>query len=305
VLIPRWVVDIQASTVLCHEVSESGTVFFCTQECVGPYQRHVLRTGVELREAARATSAAPSYFQEMTIQGRSFVDGGFGETNNPSWESHVHYRQNHSGAVRQQAVIINIGTGSVPPQADLKRLQKRPWWSKVVPKSLEKALGLVADLVKMATESEKPAERLRYLAGEYPEDYFFKRFSANTGIHDISLDDWRAVSGKGKGGTSMIEERTQEYLGNPEVLKELKEAAEKLAEVYTRRHKRVETLSPLAPVGDAVPSLIIGSATSQTPSLTPPRTPELGHVAHLPALTVENKEVLRGQGQQFGGQVSP
>lgn len=321
--------------MLCHEVQQPHSIFFCTEECQGPYQQHRLQYDLEVRHAARATSAAPSFFKEMRIQERIFVDGGFGETNNPSWESRVHYHRNHDVVSARQLVMINIGTGTLPHDVDVVRLQKRPWWTNLIPKGLLKALGLVSDLVTMATDSEKPAERLQYMSEDHPEQLFFKRFSANTGIHNIKLDDWKAVTGID--GVGIIEERTQAYLENKMVQDELQQAAKKLAEVYAKRQEFNEMpsrassekeesidLSISVVIGedapayanlpgrteaqyseegavDAIPGLVTTSETTQSLGPSPPRTPELGSIPPPSQLELatNNKEILQSQGQQF------
>jgi hypothetical protein len=289
----------------------------------------MLKSDVELRHAARATTAAPSYFQEIVIQDRSFVDGGFGETNNPSWESRSHYRKNHEGAMQPQLVMINIGTGTLPKDVNKHKLQKRPWWTWILPKALITASGLLADLAKMATDSEKPAERLKDFAEEYPEDLSFKRFSADTGIHAIKLDDWRAAS-----DNNGIDQLTQAYLIDTAVVDELKQAARELTEVYVRRHSHwddpprtivdvrgsVDPIHPdieenhqvvSAPIPhrqflgleafvEAVPSLVTGTEPTQSSGSSPPRTPEPEPPATLPISTANAKEILQGQGEQFG-----
>ncbi|KAJ9611425.1 hypothetical protein H2200_004609 [Cladophialophora chaetospira] len=322
-------------TVLCHEVQQPHSIFFCTEECQGPYQQYMLQYDLEMRHAARATSAAPSYFQEMTIEERYFVDGGYGQTNNPSWESKVHYHRNHDVTRGRQLVMINVGTGSIPTYANVDRLQTRPWWTRFVPAGLLKALGLVADLVQMATDSEQPAERLRYISEETPTQLFFKRFSADTGIHKIQLDDWKAV--EDTDGVGVIEERTKAYLNDPLVLSDLKQAAQKLAEVYCRRREDVKAVTSeaalndqesinlsisvvvagkpgesstagqahFAPGAEAVPSLVTGTELTQSPDPSPPQTPEPDGKLPLPTTATESQEILQGQGQQFKDNVVP
>ncbi|KIW88909.1 uncharacterized protein Z519_10393 [Cladophialophora bantiana CBS 173.52] len=315
-------------TVLCHEMPQLHSVFFCTDECQGPYQQHMLKCDLKVRHAARATSAAPSYFEEVIIEERAFVDGGYGKTNNPSWESRIHYEMNHEVPTNRQLVMINIGTGTLPQNADVARLRKRPWWTMLLPKGLVKASGLFADLISMATESEGVASDLEYLSKDNPERLFFKRFSANTGIHDIKLDDWQAVAGAD--GSSVIEQRTEAYLSDPVVLGELKAAAEKLAEIYVKRQELKRqghagdipsaannvnnqegidlsvsvVVQPAA--ANAVPSLVTGSEPTQSPGPSPPRTPEVGWGPPLPPIdTAQNKEILQGQGGQFEQSILP
>ncbi|KAI1619666.1 acyl transferase/acyl hydrolase/lysophospholipase, partial [Exophiala viscosa] len=223
-------------TVLCHEKPNPHPIFFCTHECQGPYRQQMLDCDLELRQAARATSAAPSYFEPMVIRGRSFTDGGIGETNNPSWEGKLHYHRNHGLREEERMVMINVGTGTLPEEFYEAHDQGalRPWWTRLVPNGLVNALGLVADLIHIATESEGPAARLAVISDMLPDQFFFERFSADTGIHGIKLDNWRAVTDKD--GPSEIEVKTNTYLGKPEVRQRMVAAAKKLADVYVVRN---------------------------------------------------------------------
>ncbi|OAP58833.1 hypothetical protein AYL99_06130 [Fonsecaea erecta] len=317
--------NVMRGTVLCREMPQLQSVFFCTHECQGPYKQHLLKCDLKVRHAARATSAAPSYFEEMIIEERAFVDGGYGRTNNPSWDSRIHYETNHEVATDRQLVMINIGTGTLPQDADVPRLQKHPWWTRLLPRSLVKMSDLLADLVNMATESEDVAKRLEYLSEDNPERLFYKRFSANTGIHDIKLDDWQAVVGAN--GSSVIEKRTEAYLKDRAVLDKMKTAAVKLAEVYAQRQEHADLslvndvngredidLSVLVPVEPnaaqtlPVPSLVTGSETTQSPAPSPPRTPDVqaGWRSTVPPVdTAQGKEILQGEGDQFEETVLP
>ncbi|KAK4942543.1 hypothetical protein LTR10_017672 [Elasticomyces elasticus] len=223
-------------TVLCHEKPNPHPIFFCTHECQGPYRQQMLDCDLELRQAARATSAAPSYFEPMIIRGRSFTDGGIGETNNPSWEGKLHYHKNHGLREEERLVMINIGTGTLPEEFYEAHDQGnlRPWWTRLVPNGLVNALGLVADLIHIATESERRAADLAVISDMLPDQFFFERFSADTGIHGIKLDNWRAATDKD--GPSELELKTNIYLEKPEVRNRMVAAAEKLADVYVVRN---------------------------------------------------------------------
>src|SRR5579862_8619965 len=69
-------------------------------------------------EAARATSAAPTYFSKQKIGENAFIDGGLGY-NNPSWAAYDHYngrnRTSHASTSLDGARMINIGTGTPSP----------------------------------------------------------------------------------------------------------------------------------------------------------------------------------------------
>jgi hypothetical protein len=295
----------------------------------------MLDVDLELREAARATSAAPSYFEPMIIRGRSFVDGGFGETNNPSWEGKLHYHMNHDLSEEQRLVMINIGTGTLPPDSHEKELPKRPWWTRFLPNGLVQALGLLSDLAKMATESEHRAIELSYISSRIPDQFFFQRFSADTGIHDIKLDNYQAV--KETDGPSEIEVKTKAYLKKPEVLARMECVAKHLADVYVARHHstvvvvtstaledqvtvdlsislgiegvlpdhaaliktRARFLTPAA-AGERAPSLVSSSEPTRSPSPSPPPTPDPARRSLVqPVITVNAEDILQGEGGQF------
>lgn len=131
-------------------------------------------------------------------------------------------------------IIINLGTGTPGPDTS-NRATKRPIWTNLLPNALVEALGLVADLTKLATESESCAERLAYISESDPAQLFFCRLSADTGIDQVKLDDWRAVTG-GVSEPSLVEARTRLYLENPDVVDKLGVLAGRLADVYEMRH---------------------------------------------------------------------
>ncbi|KAJ9499489.1 hypothetical protein H2202_005072 [Exophiala xenobiotica] len=266
-------------TVLCHERPNPHPIFFCTHECQGPYREQMLSCDLELRQAARATSAAPSYFEPMIIRGRSFTDGGIGETNNPSWEGKLHYHKNHGLEEDEQLVMINIGTGTLPEDFFTKPLPTRPWWTRMVPNGVVNALGLVSDLVKIATDSEQRAIDLSYISSIIPEQFFFERFSADTGIHHIKLDNWRAV--KDTDGPSELEVKTNAYLKKPEVRERLVTAAKKLADVYITRNKAASSPSR-GRASEEIP--VIASAVGSREDLARvDLTIQLGYDGSLPA----------------------
>ncbi|KAK7961382.1 hypothetical protein LTR80_006337 [Exophiala xenobiotica] len=266
-------------TVLCHERPNPHPIFFCTHECQGPYREQMLSCDLELRQAARATSAAPSYFEPMIIRGRSFTDGGIGETNNPSWEGKLHYHKNHGLEEDEQLVMINIGTGTLPEDFFTKPLPTRPWWTRMVPNGVVNALGLVSDLVKIATDSEQRAIDLSYISSIIPEQFFFERFSADTGIHHIKLDNWRAV--KDTDGPNELEVKTNAYLKKPEVRERLVTAAKKLADVYITRNKAASSPSR-GRASEEIP--VIASAVGSREDLARvDLTIQLGYDGSLPA----------------------
>lgn len=290
---------------------------------------------LQLRHAARATSAAPSYFKPMTIQGRQFVDGGYGETNNPSWAAWWHYKQNHNLSSDQTLVMINIGTGTCSRTNAEPQMQQRPFWTKLIPNGIVAAQGLMADLAKMATDAEAPASRLWYIADTSPEQLLIERFSVDTGIDTIKLDDWQAATSTDR--PSIVETKTMAYLEKPDVRRRLERAAIALADVYVgcqapSESQGVETnaaqvqLSSFLEASSAAagstknmttvqsifnrpesslqtPSLLPPSEPTHSPASSPPRTPEPlqpSRNVHVPKISTQiTNSLLQGQGEQF------
>lgn len=206
-------------------------------------------------DAARATSAAPTYFKPVRLLGRLLVDGGYGETNNPSEAAYEHYFWEGLKPKSQYENIrmVNIGTGTHP---------KHPvdWQPEASLLDYIPLARIIGDLAKLATESEKVGKRMTMQAesargGVGPLK--FARFSANCGdIHEIDLGDWRALD--------HIEACTYEYLRNPEVLQQLEEFAEQLADTCrTRAQQDVPLMEP---------EIVISTVTKQQqgrPRITP------------------------------------
>jgi len=196
---------------------------------------------------------------------------------------------------------------------------------------------LMADLAQMATEAEAPAARLSYIADSSPEQFRIERFSVDTGIDTINLDDWQAATSTDR--PSIVEARTKEYLDKPDVRHRLQRAAIALADVYVGRqaaseNQGIETAtdntaqvqtSPFLDVSAAPTSKVnipimqgifnLPESSLQTPSLlppseptqslvsSPPRTPEPLHPGikiTVPKILTENTDgLLNGQGEQF------
>lgn len=128
-------------------------------------------------EASRATSAAPPYFDPVSI-GRAgmqatFVDGGLGH-NNPIEQ--VLEEARRVFPKRKVACIVSIGTGL----ARVIRFPNAPMTS---------PLKLINALKEMATESDTTAERVQARFRDTNDTYF--RFNVDRGLEDIELDEWK------------------------------------------------------------------------------------------------------------------
>jgi Patatin-like phospholipase len=204
-------------------------------------------------EAARATSAAPTYFPFQKISGRSFVDGGM-EFNNPSYTIYEHYseylrisRSRRTSVATEAGVqtapahgnldfsrlrIVNLGTGTEPSTPDYRR--GPGFFAYVVPPAVRRLAFLKRTLTKIATNSENEAKKMNTIAhvsrsGDNPIE--FKRFSANNGVCYIELDKYKELERGGK-----IETLTRTYLGTEETQEKLKQVANDMAKDYLDIH---------------------------------------------------------------------
>ena len=133
-------------------------------------------------EAARATSAAPTFFERINIGppgcATDYVDAGLG-CNNP-----VKYVVEEAERIFEGeeyvACLLSIGTGL----AQAVKLAR--------PKSLQNVLGMPTHLVEplkaIATDSGKTAEEIGKRYRKTPGIYY--RLDVDRGMESVSLDEW-------------------------------------------------------------------------------------------------------------------
>jgi predicted acylesterase/phospholipase RssA len=177
-------------------------------------------------EAARATSAAPTFFSKQQIGAHTFIDGGLGY-NNPSWAAYDHYNNRnktyHNNISWHRARMINLGTGTSShthpapprPQTFLSTL--------LTPHPLTL-------LRETATNSEAEAAKMRAFA--LNADFEYHRFSADTGVCWIKMDEYERLC--------EIEALTDEYLARSDVAEELEVCAVKIAREFVGRNEDVD-----------------------------------------------------------------
>lgn len=184
-------------------------------------------------DAARATSAAPTFFPLQRINGRSFVDGGI-EFNNPSHTIFDHYiKANLSLKTRPTSIasvttiptpshtefnfsrvrIVNLGTGTKPGRSQPSRSSGI---ANLIPRPIRMALFLKSALKNIAVDSERTAGRLRSLAATSPH-LSFVRFSADNGVCFVELDDYKQLA--------QIERLTVDYLNSDKIKEKIERTA--------------------------------------------------------------------------------
>ncbi|KAG8768965.1 hypothetical protein FRC12_005242 [Ceratobasidium sp. 428] len=134
-------------------------------------------------EAARATSAAPSFFKPALIKDNGiemrYIDGGLGY-NNPT-KLLITEAEEEFGANHQVACILSLGTG----QKNTIRLPTAGFIPKL------QLLGVVGLLQKIATECEVTHQELvarPQLSGVY------YRFNVDQGMQGVGMDEWNRMS---------------------------------------------------------------------------------------------------------------
>lgn len=134
-------------------------------------------------QAARATSAAPGFFERMVINQQEFVDGGMGY-NNPIdvlWsEAQGIFLEEGTGTHLEDEIdcLVSLGTG-------------HPDYKSVQDKNLLKLLDTMVTIATDATnKAEDFARRHTHLiqAGKY------FRFDVSYGVGNIELDEWKKMS---------------------------------------------------------------------------------------------------------------
>ena len=206
-----------------------GAVCICSRPCDTEISASVC-------DAARATSAAPTYFPRMQIEDRYFVDGGM-EYNNPTFAIFEHYTRNsrvqrarqssadvlHGNLNITSARFVNIGTGSKTSETPDRR---REAFARFIPGFIRTGALLKPTLTECAIESEKTAEIMRCFSALDGTLYLYERFSATNGVCWIKLDAYK------KKQMQAMERLTRSFLKTRSTQSSLDRVAREIAEEY-------------------------------------------------------------------------
>lgn len=131
-------------------------------------------------EALRATSAAPTFFEEMQFGTPkvTYLDGGVG-FNNPCAE--VDYAAKALWEGRPIGVIVSVGTGlqSIPSVGNVTS------W---LPFGLGTDIALVSALAGMATSTQRVDNEMKRMYYNTSTRYY--RFDVDRGLANVSLEQW-------------------------------------------------------------------------------------------------------------------
>ena len=147
-------------------------------------------------EAGRATSAWPLFFENISIDGEPYVDGGMG-CNNPVQQ--VLQEAKLIFPHRHVACIVSIGTGhgrtiSIPGS--------RPgWFQRTLPRQVVNAMR------EIATDCEGNAEAAARDFASTPGIYF--RLNVDQGMQEVGIEQWEKLD--------MVRAHTGQYIRMAEV----------------------------------------------------------------------------------------
>jgi hypothetical protein len=179
---------------------------------------------VTIWQAARATSAAPTFFKRIYIgpEGakEEFLDGGLG-SNNPvsklideAEEAFPELKKKFPNLKPRFDCILSIGAG----KRHIASLKKPDGFQKILPKAL------IDVLASMTTDTEETAERVlkqfEAVEGGGPTLYF--RLNVEHGMQDITLEEWEKLG--------EITTHTKAYLDGREVRRKVEGAVAALRE---------------------------------------------------------------------------
>ncbi|ROW01599.1 hypothetical protein VSDG_02235 [Cytospora chrysosperma] len=163
-------------------------------------------------EAARATTAASTYFKPMILkdnQGmeQEFVDAALGRNNpiNVLPEEAISL----FGTQRRLGCVVSLGTGS--RKAELVQ-------ARAVREMGKQIVSLLKVMKEFTTDTRRDHEQMEMKFNNFPGVYF--RFDVEGGAEGISLDEWKKI---GK-----LKERTRLYLQSAKVSAHIDELAETL-----------------------------------------------------------------------------
>jgi hypothetical protein len=179
-------------------------------------------TSIYLEKIARATSAAPTYFEAVKIGKRKLGDGGFG-CNNPSWEAYNEVKDMHNSDDNAVALLVSIGTG----ESYVRRFTQATGFAEFF-QLLRAAKGL-------ATDTHHTDELLRSITRRRTDSYF--RFNADERLGKIKLDCWKAARGSKQSTAEEIRVITEDYLAKADVAAEIDRVAEILVANRRRRSR--------------------------------------------------------------------
>ncbi|THV03678.1 FabD/lysophospholipase-like protein, partial [Dendrothele bispora CBS 962.96] len=190
--------------------NEMGRAFVCAVPATNMRFPRIFRTykllgnsdaSCKIWQAARATTAAPTFFKRISIPGvggieETFIDAGI-RCNNPTGQVREEAKRLF-GEDRTVGVLVSIGTG----HPGTIGLSKPDVFQRLLPSQL------INTLKNIATDCESVADQLASQYGEREDSIYF-RFNVTHGVGQISLEEWKKIPD--------IVTHTRAYLQEPRI----------------------------------------------------------------------------------------
>jgi hypothetical protein len=191
-------------------------------------------SGYEIWQVARATSAAPTFFDPIQIGNKEYSDGGVGN-NNPIIRTLQDVVEVAGTSSIEQAlgILISIGAGQ-KPSARLKVKHKFPLFSNWKPvKQLSK---LVRNLVNIAGNVEEAHNYIQY-AMRNAEFRHYYRWTGGEEVGGLGMDEWEPNPKGNKAKTAdFIRDNVRAYMEQPDIAAQIRASA---TELVRRRRNRI------------------------------------------------------------------
>ncbi|KAI4265159.1 MAG: hypothetical protein L6R35_007180, partial [Caloplaca aegaea] len=177
-------------------------------------------TNCKIWEAARATTAAPTFFKRITILDdggaqENFLDGGL-RFNNPA-RLVLEEAMKSFGGASKLGCLVSIGTG----HAGTIGLSQPDAFQKILPTEM------VGVLKRIATNCEETAHELAGRFRQSPDRYF--RYSVSHGVGSISLEEWKKMN--------EVQVHTKAYMQEVDVSSSI----DKVVKVLCRANERLQS----------------------------------------------------------------
>lgn len=214
--------------MLCeNDEADSAKAFVCAVPAVNMahprlFRSYIIRenasTNCKIWEAARATTAAPTFFKRMTIMDdggaqEDFLDAGL-RFNNPT-RLVLDEAMTIFGGASKLGCLVSIGTG----HPGIIGLSQPDAFQKVLPTEM------IGVLKQIATNCEQIAHELAKRFHKSPNRYF--RYSVSHGVGTISLEEWEKMSA--------IQGHTKAYMEEVEISNSINKVVETLCQARESR----------------------------------------------------------------------
>lgn len=134
---------------------------------------------IPIWQVARATSAAPTYFEPPKTGDLEYLDGGMG-ANNPCEELYDEVRRMNNDSYNCVRVIFSVGTGKNKKAARFRGKGSQ---------GVRRYLNIINWAKKWASDSQQA--HLRMMKTQQRDKFSYFRLNVEEGLDEMKLDEWR------------------------------------------------------------------------------------------------------------------